>query len=77
MPAAKKILSPADRDAREADRTASIYSFELAARSPEPTVEHAFALGDILRDLEARDISRAYSVASPLPTGIIEFGGVL
>lgn len=42
-----KTLSPSDRDLLEADRTASVYSFELAARSPEPSAAHACTLGDL------------------------------
>lgn len=62
---------------REAETAVSRYSLALAARSPEPSADHACRLGDLCAQLEARDIAREYRVASPLPTGIVEFGGAL
>lgn len=60
-----------------ATAASSRFAIDLAARAEregrEPSVDHAFALGRILSELEARDIAREYRVASPLPTGIIEW----
>jgi hypothetical protein len=66
-------LSPEAIAIREAETATSRYSLTLAARSPEPSVDHALRLGEILSHLEARDISASYRVASPLPTGIVEW----
>lgn len=72
----KPALTTADLAEREATAAVSRYGSSLAERLGTPSADHAFALGRILSELEARDIASEYRVECPLPTGVVEWGAL-